>query len=252
VKQHERLVVSGLFGLLLLFWLGFLFHRSDRFAGSLWGGVLGVSSAVLMLWPLGYSLVKRVPALKAAMTKRVGMSRLLLWHVYTGIVGALLAVIHTGHKFNSLLGIALTVVMFAAVLSGYIGRHFLSLLSHELQERKTILTQLQISYQQTVDELAQHPDPTMTAASQNLFKRLALAFSTLEPGTAQDKLALSQRAVRLAESIADLEYAIGSDDLLKRRLAGWLVIHIWVSVIFYVLLALHIWSGVYFGLRWFA
>ena len=252
MKQSERPIVTSLFALLLLLWLGFLFHRDPRFAGSLWGGILGVSGAALMLWPLGYSVVKRVPALKAAVTKRVGMSKLLSLHVYTGILGAVLAVLHTGHKFNSLLGIALTVMMFAAVLSGYIGRHFLGLLSHELQERKTMLTQMQADYQQTMDELAKHPNTALAAASHSLFQRFAAAFADPEIRTGQDATALSKRAVRLAESMADLEYAIGSDDLLKRRLARWLLVHICVSVAFYVLLALHIWSGIYFGLRWFS
>ena len=52
MKERERLVVSGLVVLLLIFWLGFLVHRSPSFAGSLWGGVLCVSGAVLMLVPL--------------------------------------------------------------------------------------------------------------------------------------------------------------------------------------------------------
>ena len=57
MKERERLVVSGLVVLLLLLWLGFLVHRDTRFAGSLWGGVLSVSGAVLMLVPLAYMMV---------------------------------------------------------------------------------------------------------------------------------------------------------------------------------------------------
>lgn len=250
MKERERPVVTSLFALLLILWLGFLFHRDARFAGSLWGGVLGVSGAALMLWPLGYSLVKRVPALKAAVTKRLAMSTLLSWHVYTGILGAVLAVLHTGHKFNSVLGIALTVMMFAAVLSGYIGRYFLSLLSHELQERKLILSRFQVEYEETLSDLAQHPVPALAAISHSILRRLALAFSRPETEEVQRGLTLSQHALRLADSIADLEYAIASDDMLKRRLSGWLAVHICVSGAFYALLGLHIWAEIYFGLRW--
>ena len=68
---------------------------------------------------------------------------------------------------------------------------------------------------------------------------------------AQNALASSARTVRLAESIADLEYAIKSHELLKRRFEVWLRLHIAASVLFYMLLVLHVWAGIYFGLRWF-
>ena len=45
MKERERLVIGGLCGLMLVLWLGFLVHRSSRFAGSAWGGLLGVSGA---------------------------------------------------------------------------------------------------------------------------------------------------------------------------------------------------------------
>lgn len=252
MKTNERGTITGLVALLLLLWLGFLLHRSPRFAGSAWGGVLGVSGALLMLWPLGYSLVKRVPKLKAVVMRRVSMSTLLAWHVYTGVLGAILGILHTGHKFNSALGVALTTLMFASVLSGYIGRHFLGFLSHELGERKTMLAQLQTAYQQTASELAQQPNPALTAVSHAFFKRAAFSLFGVGNEAEQGQLALSARALRLAESIADLEYAVASDELIKRRFGLWLKLHIATSLLFYGLLALHVWAGVYYGLRWFA
>ncbi len=56
--------------------------------------------------------------------------------------------------------------------------------------------------------------------------------------------------MRLAESIADLEYAIKTHELLKRRTSRWLKIHIITSCAFYILLILHIWSAIYFGIRY--
>ena len=73
MKERERVVISGLVILMLLLWLGFIVHLSPRFPGSLWGGVLGVSGALLMLWPLAYSAVKRIGKLKNAVTRRMPM-----------------------------------------------------------------------------------------------------------------------------------------------------------------------------------
>jgi len=50
--------------------------------------------------------------------------------------------------------------------------------------------------------------------------------------------------------VADLEYSIRTHELLKRWFSGTLTVHIIVSVTFYALLAAHISSGIYFGLRW--
>lgn len=250
MKDRDRLVISSLMALMLVLWLGFLFHQSPRFAGSLWGGVLGVSGALLMLWPLGYSFVKRVPRLKAAVTRRVSMKSLLTWHVYTGVLGAILAVLHTGHKFDNPVAVALTVVMFAAVLSGYIGRYFLNLLSLELRERQDTLTQLRAEYQKTAAALALHPMPVLVSAS-NWWQAWAFALGWPRLRLPPEQRELALRAWRLSESIADLEYAIGSDDLIKRRFSIWLWIHIGVSALFYALLAWHVWAGFYYGLRWF-
>jgi hypothetical protein len=86
MKERERVVVSGLVVLLLILWLGFFVHSSPRFAGSLWGGVFGVTGAVLVLVPLAYMIVKRISPLKKQVTRWVSMRTLLNWHIYAGIV----------------------------------------------------------------------------------------------------------------------------------------------------------------------
>jgi len=52
--------------------------------------------------------------------------------------------------------------------------------------------------------------------------------------------------------VADLEYAIRTHEFFKRWFSRALVVHIVLSIIFYVLLGLHIWAGIHFGLRWFS
>ena len=50
--------------------------------------------------------------------------------------------------------------------------------------------------------------------------------------------------------MADLEYSIRTHELLKRWFSRTLIVHIILSVAMYALLAAHIVSGIYFGLRW--
>ena len=57
--------------------------------------------------------------------------------------------------------------------------------------------------------------------------------------------------IQLAESIADVEYAIETHDLFKQWFGKWLKFHIVISFVLYGLMALHIWAAIHFGLRWF-
>lgn len=252
MKERGPFIASGLVALLLLLWLGFLVHRSPRFADSLWGGVLGISGALLMLAPLAYLLVKRIPPLKKFATKRVSMRTLLAWHIYAGIAGPILALVHTGHKFESPLGIALTAMTLIVVVSGFVGRYLMSQFSEQVREKKETLTGLELAYRETSGELAAHPDQIAVLRPMTGFwSRLATAFFVASPNTAQSQLPSPIRALRLAESIADVEYAIRTHEAFKRAFGVWLKFHIVISFALYVLLGLHIWAAIHFGLRWF-
>ncbi len=139
MKERERIVVTGVLSLLLIAWLGFLFHRSPRFPGSGLGAVFGIAGAALMLIPLAYPLAKRVPFLKARITRHVSMPSMLAVHVYAGIFGPLLAIIHTGHRFDSLLGISLTAVMLLVVVNGFTVRYLLTYVSGEITDKLALL-----------------------------------------------------------------------------------------------------------------
>jgi len=250
--KKERTIIGALFILQLILWLGFLVHRAPGFPGSLTGGLLGVAGALLMIVPpLIYSATKRIAFVKRIISKRISLGTLLNWHVYTSIVGAILAILHTGHRFESNLGIWLTVMMMLTVLSGFIGRYFLCFSSGELHEKKDLLNLLATEYNQLVGKMVQQPnEEVIYAASHDTVSHAVNSLVGTETLAADVKAPLSIRALRLAESIADLEYAIKTFDLLKRRTARWLKVHIATSCAFYVLLILHIWSAIYFGLKY--
>jgi hypothetical protein len=252
VKQREPLVVGGLVALLMMLWLGFLFHVSPRFAGSLWGGVLAVAGSLLMLVPLAYSAVKRVPPLKKWALKRVSMKTLLAWHVYAGVLGPILVVLHTGHKFDSPLGIALTAMTLIVVLSGFVGRYLMGRISQEVREKKETLTRLELAYREVAGELAASSDQAAALRPvAGFWSRLVVGFFVAS-SAGQEALPAPVRALRLAEAIADLEYAIKTHETFRRWFAGWLRFHIVISFALYALLALHVWAGIHFGLRWFS
>ena len=249
MKDGERYVVSSLVALMLLFWLGFLLHRSPYFAGSYWGGVLAVTGSVLMLVPLAYLIVKRITPLKNVVTKLVSMPTLLVWHIYAGVLGPILVILHTGHKFESPLGIALTAMTLIVVLSGFAGHYLMSQFRQTISEKTVMLTRLKAAYSQTAIELAAHPE--QMAALRPLagfWGRLAAGLLVAAPGAGS----ASVRALQLADAMADLEYAIKTHEKFKQWFGAWLKWHIVISFVLYVLMGLHVWAGIHFGLRWFS
>lgn len=245
MKTHERLIVISVFTVLVFAWLGFLLHTSPRFAGSGWGAVFGISGAVLMLIPLAYVFVKRIPFFKERITKYVSLQTWLSIHIYTGIGGALLALIHTGHKYVSPLGIALTASMLLVVVSGIVLRYLTPFVNLDMKDKLLLL--------QTARGDLDHAWGIMeqAAVGKKGFPQeasLTTSMATLGLSPAPDNSA--GQVTVLAEGVADLEYSIRTHELLKRWFSGTLTIHIVVSIAFYALLIAHIISGIYFGLRW--
>lgn len=248
--ERDRLAASGLVTLMLILWLGFLVHRAPRFAGSAWGGVLGVAGAVIMLIPLAYTAVKRIPPLKRAIAPRLPLRTLLTWHIYAGIVGPILGLLHTGHRFESPLGIALTTAMILSVLSGFVGRYLMAQVGTDLREKKELLTHLELAYRETAGELASRPaEIALLRPISGFWSRLGA--SLVAPRGGDALAAAPVRALRIAESMADVEYAIRNHEALKRAFACWVGVHVATSLALYLLLGLHVWASIYFGLRWF-
>ena len=216
MNARERLAVSLLVAMVTLFAPGFLLHAAPRFPGSLAGGILGISGAMGMLLLLTYTLARRVPWLR----RRAALGAMLSFHVYAGAVGAALGILHTGHHYRSPLGIALVSVMLVVVLSGFVGRYYLAQVGADVRDQRQELGVLRTRY----DRLA--------------------AGSAAVTGFPD----VSVRA--LVAGIADLEHAIGRREALKRALSRWTVLHVASAIALYPLLALHVWSGIYYGLRW--
>lgn len=252
---RERFLATGLVLLMLVLWLGFAIHASPRFPGSLAGGLLAIVAAVLMgLVPAAYAAVKRIRRVRSFVTRHVAMRTLLTWHVYTATAGAILALVHTAHKFDSALGIILTTTMLLTVLSGYIGRHFFAFVSMELNEKQAWLAALRESYDETARLMSETADPLVHRATEGRIGRRLAASVVLDPDvmSGQSSVALAARAVQLAEAMADVEYAVATHERLKGRSSWWLRVHLSLSLVFYVLLALHVWAGIHFGLRWWS
>lgn len=228
----ERLTVGTVLTVLLFLISASILHASPRFAGSLGGFVLGLAAATLMVSLLIYPLVKYNAWLRRWITRLVSVRALLAFHVYAGVFGVFLAILHTGHKYQSPLGITLVMSMLVAVVTGFVGRYYLPQTLTELREQQSRLATLRAAYNRASVALA-WPQSTEEGAI------------PVSPSALQDVPIL-----RLVEGIADLEYAIGSHEAVKAIFMRWIVAHVVAAILMYLLLALHVSGQIYYGLRW--
>lgn len=251
MRERERLVVGGLVALMLLLWLGFLFHRSPRFPGSLAGSALGIAAALLMAVPLAYVAVKRIKPLRRAITERVPLRTLLAWHIYAGILGPILALLHTGHRFESRIGIALTASMLIVAMSGFVGRYLMRAIGEDVRDQRKLRDGLQREYAELAAVVRSSPGqsallaplagPVRTWLGGMLFDR------PNEPGQGQLPV---QRALRVADALAEVESALRTGETLRSWFSRWLRIHIVLTFALYLLLTLHVAIELRLGLRW--
>ncbi|WP_424139870.1 hypothetical protein [Roseomonas chloroacetimidivorans] len=244
MSETERLAVGALVSVLALLTPGFLLHEAPRFPGSLPGSLLGIAGAALLGLLLIYALVKHSAWVRRRVTKHASLRAILSFHVYTGVVGALLGILHSGHRFQSPLGIGLVSAMLVVVLSGFVGRYYLAQIGTDLREQQARLGALRSRY----DLLAAEAAGVIPKG----------AATVILPGPVPGPSALTAFGAgvpgiplgHLLGGIADLEHAIGRREALKRTLSRWIVLHVAAALVLYPLLVLHIWNGVYFGLRW--
>lgn len=223
MSDTERLTVGVVFTAILFLAPAFLFHTAPEFPGSLTGGILGIAAAVLMVLLLVYPLVKHVAWIRNGIGRVVPLRALLSFHVYAGVAGGFLAIVHTGHRYQSPLGIALIVSVLIVVVTGFVGRYYMPKVTVEMQDHQKKLATLRTVYDRTA----------------------ALATPTSSTVDRTDVQVLP-----LVHAMADLEYAIGSQRAIKMAFGRWIVAHVVASIAMYVLLGIHIMAEIYYGLRW--
>ena len=112
------LAVAAILLITLAYGLVLHFNQGTPAAGSLFGHGIGILGFVLMLMTeILYTLRKR------ARTARWGrMATWLRFHIFTGLVGPYMVLLHTAWKFNGLAG-ALVLLTVVIVVSGFVGRY---------------------------------------------------------------------------------------------------------------------------------
>lgn len=237
--ERGGLLAWVLTGLFLYLWLRFLVHADPRFPGSLLGSLLGLTAAILMVVPLAYSIAKRLLRLRGPRLRSF-----LTVHIYAGLLAGVLAVIHTGHKFDHPLGVLLTAQTIIVVVSGFVGRYFMRHQAQELADKRRERASADAALTQARAELvARTGMPDSTAV---------LHWAALMPFAIRDREVRStaRRTVRLADAVASVDSSIALHEHFQKWFRRWLGVHLTLTVVLYLLLAAHVFTVLYYGLRW--
>jgi hypothetical protein len=132
----------------LIYLLVINFTRGIPPAGDLFGHGIGILGFVLMLMTETlYSLRKR------SRTSRWGrMSKWLQFHIFTGLVGPYMVLLHTSWKFNGLAGL-LVLFTLVIVVSGFIGRYIYTAVPRTIDGAEVQADDLENQIQNTETEL---------------------------------------------------------------------------------------------------
>jgi len=113
-------------------------------AADLFGHSLGILGFILMLMTETlYSLRKRSRSAKWGR-----MSSWLEFHIFTGLVGPFMALLHTSWKFNGLAG-AITLFTVVIVISGFVGRYIYTRVPRTLEGTEIAGTLSEAALRQT-------------------------------------------------------------------------------------------------------
>lgn len=229
------MINNKIINLLLLGFIGallaeFLFIPTHPFSGSLLGHAVGVLGSLLMALTLVYPFRKRI-------LKKRGKKNPLSSHIFFGLAGPTLVLLHAGNELNSVIGMLAYFSMLLVVFSGIVGRFLFKIVNRSLKDQKKDLAQLKKLLQQLRTEVT--PD--------DLEKYLGSGGSL---PAKNEKYRTCEELKDVALSIAETEHALAVFDRTKRLFGRWTVVHLYLTAFLFAMMATHVLTTIYYGLRW--
>jgi hypothetical protein len=227
-------------------------------ASSLFGHGLGIAGIVLMLMTETlYSLRKR-----SRLAQWGRMSSWLRFHIFTGLVGPTMVLLHTAFAFHGLAGVV-TALMVVVVLSGIVGRYIYTAVPRTAEGAEVEAEDLERQMAQLATELQRRPvglpmplsavPETARAGAGLVLGRSFLGWEdrlrlwrwerSLDPSARaqareMNRLVLRRRA--LGRQAASLVAA-------RRTLATWHAVHIPIGMVLFAAAFFHAGAAIYYA-----
>ena len=230
------------------------------------GHSMGIVGFLMMLsTEILYSLRKRIPGFH-----RGPMSLWLQAHIFTGIVGSYLVVLHSGWKFNGLAGL-LTLLTIVTVISGVVGRYIYTAVPRTLEGVEVAVFDLEEKIADVDRNLqALGVDRAQTEAmtatmhpARGMFLvlgrpivrwrqrgRLRRQVQKLVPKLKPAPRAATAELYTLLKQRQTLQLQINSLDATRQLLAMWHLFHVPLSGALFALAGIHIGAALYYATYW--
>lgn len=265
-RSHELLyaLLAVIFITLVYLWMN-LIMRQIPAASSFYGHSMGVVGFLLMLMTETlYSLRKR-----SRLARWGRMSAWLQFHIFTGIVGPYLVLLHSSWKFAGVAG-ALMLMTVIIVVSGFIGRYIYTALPRSADgialekaelEREIAAADAQLKawaaahagpFPALADRLDAPASPPSAGTGLVLGETSGVLQRRLARWSAQRRLDPALRAeARQLELLLERRDALrrqaGSMQMARRLLATWHTIHIPIGLGLFALAFVHIGAAIYYS-----
>lgn len=210
------LLIGGFYGLVTLW------YREVPAASGFFGHMIGILGFILMIMTeLLYSLRKR------SRTARWGkMSDWLAFHIFTGLVGPFMVLLHSSWKFQGLAG-AVMLMTAVIVVSGFIGRYIYTAVPRtvdgaEIQE--ALLEQNLAEMDMELKRMETYRDSGSTKEQE-----------------------IRQQVKVMKKEREKLQRQIGSLAKTRRRLAIWHAVHIPLGMALFTAAFIHIGAALYYA-----
>ncbi len=245
-------------------------YRILRPAGS-HGLIYGITGGSMMILMLVYSIRKRTRWIG----RKISLRSLLDLHIYLGIVGPLLIVLHTSFKVQGMVAVSFW-SMVAVALSGYFGRYLYLQIPRNIQGNELTLQEIAQEDKEITDKLKTRFN--LNDIEMNRVDNLFEDFTTVQRkglvalfGLIKDDMMrwlMKYRIKRRMARILPLPryqfnelFAISfRRALLNRRIQTlsriqqffhyWHAVHKPVAIIMYIIMGLHIGIAVWTGYAW--
>ena len=243
--------------LITVFYLGFVAITDVPAASGLVGHSLGIIGFVLMLMTeVLYSLRKRYQLAR--------WGRLQYWlsfHIFTGLVGPYMVLLHSSWKFNGLAGIVMLMTVII-VISGFVGRYFYTAIPRSVDGAALEKQQLQQMLAQNQQRLEtwREAQPELVRQVEDLVARESKVGSSrinmlserrrwveLEEGLTGSNRALLVNLRQVWERQRMLQQQLESFATARKLLAIWHTVHIPLGVAMFAIAFIHIGAAMYYA-----
>lgn len=233
-QRSRELIYSSIAILVItILYLGMVvIYRGSPAASGFYGHSMGIVGFLLMLMTETlYTLRKR---LRQAWPGR--MSEWLEFHIFTGLVGPYMVLLHTSWKFNGLAGV-LSLLTLVIVASGFIGRYIYTAIPRTADGTELSLSEIEDEIRRIeIKMVGLDPEKTQPFPGTLMEEQSTRP----APKTLRRLKALKREEDRLRQQVSSLAAA-------RRMMAVWHTVHIPLGLTLFVMAFIHIGAAIYYA-----